>query len=291
MADRNLLTLRVAFSLFAPRRGTERADFERLVPQMQARAKPPMLAFNGIGENITWGFYNNDAPSADDISAFEDVAAWAARSRLRLTVHWNNAKSVPVLLDAFARVALRAPFGDLRWSIAHLHDATPPVVPRMNALGLGWLVQNAGYFSAPSWVRERGEAIRVTPPLGTALRSGLPLGGGTDAHRVMSFNPFISMRWMIDGVTLGGLNTRTAEELLTREEALRVYTTGSAWFAGEEHQRGRIAKRFYADLAVLDRDYMSVPLREFPAIRSILTMVGGRIVHSDHGSAMPPPDP
>lgn len=280
MAKRDLLTLRVAFSLFAPQRGRERADFERLVPQMKARARPPMLQFNGIGENIAWSLYNNDAPGSEDVAAFEDVAEWAARSGLRLTVHWNNAKSAPVLLDAFARIGKRTPYTNLRWSVAHLHDATPDIVERLKELNLGWHVQNAGYFAAPSWLRERGASARVMSPLATALRTGLPVGGGTDAHRVMSFNPFLSLRWMIDGVTAGGLSTRGPDELLTREEALRVYTEGSAWFTGEETRRGRLAPGYMADLAVLDLDYMSAPLSEFGRLMSDLTMVGGRIVHA-----------
>ncbi len=289
MAERDLLTLRVAFSLFAPRRGSERADFARLVPEMRARAKPPMLQFNGIGENVTWGFYNNDTPGAEDIAAFEDVAEWAARSGLRLTIHWNNSKSAPVLFDSFARVAQRAPYRHLRWSIAHLHDATPAIVQRLSEHGLGWHAQNAGYFAAPSWLRERGDAIRAMPPLGSALRAGVQVGGGTDAHRVMSFNPFLSLRWMIDGVTAGGLATRGEGELLSREDALRVYTQGSAWFTGDDHQRGRIAPGYLADLAVLDRDYLAVPLAEFARMRSELTVVGGRIAH--RGPAFPPQTP
>ena len=150
----------------------------------------------------------------------------------------------------------------------------------MHNLGLGWLVQNAGYFAAPSYLRTRGDAVHESPPIASALRIGMPVGGGTDAHRVMSFNPFLSLRWMIDGVTVGGLSTRRSNELLSREEALHVYTSGSAWFTGDESRRGKIKAGYDADFAVLDRDYFAVPLKEFGNMGALLTSVAGTIVHA-----------
>ena len=279
MAQRDQLTLRVAFSAFAPRRGLEREDLERLARDY-AQHKHPLLQFNGIGENVTWGMYNNDAPSDEDIGAFEDVALWAAAQKLRLTLHWNNDASVHHALDVLQRVNMRHPLKDLRWSIAHLHDGSRETIARMHGLGLGWLVQNAGYFASPAWLRARGSRLAITPPLRSALQMGIPVGGGTDAHRVMNFNPFLSLRWMIDGVTVAGVVTRGEAELLTREEALRIYTAGSAWFTGDEGRRGKLQAGYDADLAVLDGDYLTAPLGEFARMSSLLTLVGGRIVHA-----------
>jgi hypothetical protein len=109
---------------------------------------------------------------------------------------------------------------------------------------------------------------------------GLSVGGGTDAHRVMWFSPFVSLQWMLDGKTVGGLAMRAPEELPTRIEALRLYTEGSAWFTFEEGKRGALAAGKLADLAVLSRDYLSVPTGEIGGIVSLLTMVGGRIVYA-----------
>jgi len=174
------------------------------------------------------------------------------------------------------------PIAPLRWSIAHLNDATPDHLARMKALGVGWLMQNAMYFQGEAFLRERGnEVMRLTPPIRTALNMGLVVGGGTDAHRVMSYNPFVSLQWMIDGRTVGGLATRDADETPTREEALRLYTQGSAWFTFDEAKRGTLKVGKLADLAVLSKDYMSVPAAEVGALTSLLTMVGGRIVYAD----------
>jgi predicted amidohydrolase YtcJ len=162
-----------------------------------------------------------------------------------------------------------------------LNDATPEHLARMKALGVGWLMQNAMYFNGEAFLKARGnEAMRLTPPIMTALKMGIPIGGGTDAHRVMSYNPFVSLQWMLDGKTVGGTLTRGEEELPSREEALRLYTLGSAWFTHDEGKRGSLAAGRLADLAVLSKDYLTAPIDEIGGIESLLTMVGGRIVYA-----------
>jgi predicted amidohydrolase YtcJ len=151
----------------------------------------------------------------------------------------------------------------------------------MKALGVGWLMQNGLYFSSPTYIAERGPAqMRRTPPIVSALRLALPVGGGTDANRVMIPNPFVSLRWMLDGRTVDGIATRGPEQIPTREEALRIYTEGSAWFAHDESRRGRLLPGMLADLAVLTDDYFSVPLLRIAQIESLMTMVGGRVVYA-----------
>jgi predicted amidohydrolase YtcJ len=198
-----------------------------------------------------------------------------------LTVHWNNDRSVHHLLDVLERVNRETPIASLRWSIAHLHDASNASLQRMKALGVGWLVQDGLYFAAPSYIAERGEAqMQRTPQIVTARRLGLAVGGGTDANRVMIENPFVSLRWMLDGLTVDRVETRAAAEIPSREEALRIYTEGSAWFAHDENRRGRLMPGMLADLAVLSDDYFTVPVSDIAKIRSLLTMVGGQIVHA-----------
>jgi predicted amidohydrolase YtcJ len=185
------------------------------------------------------------------------------------------------LLDVFERVNREIPLAKLRWSIAHLHDASDASLQRMKALGVGWLMQDGLYFAAPTYIAERGLIqMRRTPPIVTALRLALPVGGGTDANRVMIPNPFVSLRWMLDGRTVDGIATRGPEEIPSREEALRIYTEGSAWFAHDEGRRGRLMPGMLADLAVLSEDYFSVPISRIGQIQSLLTVVGGKIVYA-----------
>ena len=106
------------------------------------------------------------------------------------------------------------------------------------------------------------------------------VGAGTDAHRVASYNPFVALQWMLDGKTVGGTPLRWEEETPSRQEALRLYTSGSAWFDRSDDRRGSLEAGRLADLAVLSKDYLTVPVGEIGAIESLLTMVGGKVVYA-----------
>jgi predicted amidohydrolase YtcJ len=275
------LTVRVIFSLFAQRPGKELEDYQNLTQMLPMGFGDDMLRFNGIGENVTWGMYNNDSPTDAQKQQYYDVAKWAASRGMTLTQHWSNDASVNHLLDVFERVNRDTPIAGLRWSIAHLNDGSVTNLERMKALGVGWLMQDAMYFGGDALIKTRGaETARRTPPIKTAMNIGVHVGGGTDAHRVMSYNPFVSLQWMTDGRTVAGTPTRDADELPSREEALRLYTRGSAWFTRDDGRRGALTAGRLADLAVLTKDFASIPTDEIGSIESLLTMVGGRIVYA-----------
>ena len=276
------LTLRVRYSLSAPRRDRELEDFKDLTQMLPMGFGDDWLRFNGIGENVTWGHYNNDNPSDAQKEQLTAVLRWAVLRGMTATFHWQNDRPVHHLLEVIERVNAETPVAKLRWSIAHLNDASPETLKRLQAMGMGWLVQNAFYFRGEAFLGQRGaDAARLVPPLASALHMKLPVGGGTDAHRVMAPNPFVSLQWMLDGKTVSGVAMRSPEELPTRIEALRLYTQGSAWFSFEENARGALAVGQFADLAVLSRDYLSVPIEQIGGTVSLLTMVGGRIVYAD----------
>jgi predicted amidohydrolase YtcJ len=282
------LTVRVIFSLFAQRPGKELEDYQNLTQMLPMGFGDDMLRFNGIGENVTWGMYNNDSPTEAQKQQYYEVAKWAASRGMTLTQHWSNDASVPHLLDVLERVNRDTPIAGLRWSIAHLNDGSVANFDRMKALGVGWLMQDAMYFGGDALIRTRGaEIARRTPPIKTAMNIGVHVGGGTDAHRVMSYNPFVSLQWMIDGRTVAGTPTRDADELPSREEALRLYTQGSAWFTRDDGRRGALTAGRLADLAVLTKDFASIPTDEIGGIESVLTMVGGRIVYAAGPFAAP----
>jgi hypothetical protein len=287
---RDQLTVRIAYSICGPRPGSEFADLQQLTRFLPMGTGDGMLRFNGIGERVTWGMYTTDSPAETQKEDFYRVAKWTAERGMALTVHWNNDRSVHHLLDVFDRVDREIPIRDLRWSIAHLHDASDASLARMKALGVGWLMQNGLHFAAASFLAARGPAVNRAPPIKTGMQMGLHIGGGTDANRVMSYNPFVSLKWMTDGRTVDGLPTRGASELISREEALRLYTQGSAWFTFDDDKRGSLQPGRLADLAVLDKDYLTVPAEELGTLTSLLTMVGGRIVHADGPFAELGPD-
>jgi predicted amidohydrolase YtcJ len=196
-------------------------------------------------------------------------------------MHWNRDASVDELLSLFEKLNKEIPITGLRWSIAHLNDASEKNLQRMKALGMGWTVQDAMYFGGDQFLQQSGaEAARRVPPVNTAKRLSVIVGAGTDAHRVASYNPFTALQWFLDGKTVSGAAIRGPEETPSRADALRLYTMGSAWFSFDERKRGSLEVGKFADLAVLSQDYMTVPVAAIGAMESLLTMVGGKIVYA-----------
>lgn len=257
------LTLRIAYSLCGPTPGREFEELQRLTQMLPQGFGDEMLKFNGIGERITWGMNNNDHPSLEDQEKYYQILRWAAQKGLGVTMHWTNDSTADTLLSIYERVNSEFPVARLRWSIAHLTAASPEHLRRMKAMGVGWTIQ-------------RPEAAAVE----NARELGVNMGAGTDAHRVASYNPFTTLRWLlVDSKNSAGVH-RGPEQTPTREDALRAYTTGSAWFSFDENKRGSLEPGKLADLAVLSKDYMTAPLEQIESIESLLTMVGGRIVYA-----------
>jgi predicted amidohydrolase YtcJ len=245
------LTVRVAYSLCGITPGKEFEELKGLTELLPMGFGDGLLRFNGIGERITWAMNNNSNPTEAEREKYYEIARWAAERGMSLTMHWPRNDSVGLLLDIFERVNQEAPIANLRWSIAHLNDASPESLRRMRALGVGWTVQPG----------------RGVPPVETAIEIGVVVGAGTDAHRVASYNPFTALEQFLDGK-------------IPRAEALRLYTLGSAWFSHDEAERGSLEPGKLADLAVLTKDYMTAPAEQMGGIESLLTMVGGKIVYA-----------
>jgi predicted amidohydrolase YtcJ len=282
------LTVRVAYALCGQTPGRELEELKGLTALLPMGFGDDMLRFNGIGERITVAMNNNDSPSAADEHAYYTLVRWAAERGMTLTMHWGSDRSVGRLLSIFERVNREVPIAPLRWSIAHLNDASVESLTRMKALGVGWTMQDAMYFGGDQLLESRGaEVARRTPPLETARRLGVMVGAGTDAHRVASYNPFTSLQWILDGKSVSGTPLRGAEETPDRVGALRLYTMGSAWFSHDEDTRGSLEVGKLADLAVLSRDVLTVPVDQIGGIESLLTMVGGKVVYAAGDYALP----
>ncbi|HUK35042.1 MAG TPA: amidohydrolase [Vicinamibacterales bacterium] len=278
---RGQMTVRVAYTLCGNVPGGEFEELKNLVALLPQGFGDDMLRFGGLGERITAAMNNNNRPTEAEKAKYYEIVKWAADRGLALTMHWNNDASVGQLLDIFERVNRETPIGELRWSIAHLNDASEASLRRMQALGIGWTVQDAMYFGGDGYAQQAGAAAaRRVPPVETGKKLGVSIGGGTDAHRVASYNPFTSLQWFLDGTTVSGHAIRGPEETPDRMEALRFYTLGSAWFSFDETKRGSLEVGKYADLAVLSKDYLTIPVSDVHTIESVLTMVGGKVVYA-----------
>jgi predicted amidohydrolase YtcJ len=278
---RHEMTVRVAYSLNGQTAGREKEELAQLTELLPMGFGDAYLKFNGIGERITLAMNNNPSPSDADKERYYEIAKWAAERGLELTMHWGPDATVDHLLGIFERVNREVPIAGLRWSIAHLNDASEKSLKRMAALGVGWTVQDAMYFGGDALVRAQGaDAGKRIPPVVAGKRLGVTIGGGTDAHRVASYNPFTALQWFADGKTVGGVAIRGPEETPSREDALRFYTLGSAWFSHDEDKRGSLEVGKLADLAVLSADYLTVPTKEIGRIESLLTLLGGKVVYA-----------
>ena len=279
--DRDL-TLRVAYSLCGMTDGSEFAEYQNYLAMMPQGFGDEMLHFNGIGERITWAMNGiNGIPPEADKAKYYEIVRWAAQRGLAVTMHWNTETNVDHLLGIWERVNKEFPIAPLRWTIAHLNDASPQTLQRMKALGVGWTVQDAMYNTGSDVLQREGAAkVRREPPVVTGNRLGVAIGAGTDAHRVSTYNPFTVLQWFLDGRNASGTALRAPEETPSRADALRFYTLGSAWVSHDERVRGSLEVGKLADLAVLSKDYLTVPVDQIGGIESVMTMVGGKIVYA-----------
>ena len=278
------LTIRVAYSLCGMTPGSEFEEYKNYLAMMPMGFGDEMLHFNGIGERITWAMNNvNGLASEADRRKYYDIVKWAADHGLTVTMHWGNDKNVDQLLTIWERVNKEVPVAPLRWTVAHLDNASPQSLQRMKALGVGWTVQDAMYNGGDQVLKQEGaEALRRMPPVETARKIGVVVSAGTDAHRVSTYNPFTVLQWFLDGKTASGTPARGPQdpETPSRADALRFYTMGSAWVAREDDRRGSLEVGKLADLAVLSKDYTTVPVEQIGSTVSLLTMVGGKVVYA-----------
>ena len=301
--DAGELTVRIAYNLFAQTAGSELSDYERWLEITEPGAGSEMLRMNGAGENLTWSaadFENFLEPRPDLAptmeSELEPIIELLAANRWPFRIHATYDESIDRFLTVFERVNQRQPF-ETRFIIDHAETVTPRNIERIAALGGGIATQHRMAFQGEYFVARYGaEAAEATPPIRRMIDMGAPVGAGTDATRVASYDPWVGLFWMTTGRTLGGLPLHGEANLLTREEALRLWTHGSAWFSGEAEVKGTLAPGMFADLAVLSDDYMTVPDAGIRQINAVLTMVGGDIVHgegdfADLAPPLPPASP
>jgi predicted amidohydrolase YtcJ len=286
------LTLRVAYHLCAPKPGSELADLQNLTQLLPQGFGDPMLHFNGPGEILIWADWTDGDITPDGKAKLAELLRWAASKGYTIQLHWNPDRTVHDLFDVIEDIARDYPVRDLRWTVLHLYNASADNLKRMKSLGLIWGVQDGLYFGGERLQRDVGaEPARRLPPIATALRLGLMVAGGTDAHRVSSYNPFVALQWYLDGTTIGGVQTRGDAEAPSRRQALEMYTRNSAFTATDDDKRGTLEPGKFADLAVLSADYLTAPVKEIGKIKSVLTMVGGKVVYAAAPFASLEPQP
>ncbi|QHC95101.1 amidohydrolase [Pseudomonas sp. R84] len=286
LAKDDQLTVRIAYNLFTQKPKEELSDFQNWTGSVKLHQGDDFLRHNGAGEMLVFSaadFEDFLEPRPDLPQTMEEelepVVRHLVEQRWPFRLHATYNESISRMLDVFEKVNRDIPFNGLPWFFDHAETITPQNIERVKALGGGIAIQDRMAFQGEYFVDRYGkQAAEATPPIKRMLAEGVPVGAGTDATRVSSYNPWTSLYWMVSGRTVGGL--ALYEEGLPRTTALELFTHGSAWFSSEQGKKGQIKVGQLADLAALSADFFHVEEEAIKWIESVMTVVGGKIVYA-----------
>jgi predicted amidohydrolase YtcJ len=239
---------------------------QRLLNQFQFFGDD-MLNTGGIGEFIAQGL----GPT------WQEAARAVAQARWRAEVHSLSTTDFMTEISGFELVNSEFGISDLRWVVAHVPRITSEWVNRLKAIG--------GGLSLTGWQYLAGNLPTTAPqyagpPFRLIVDSGIPAGMSSDGMQIAPMNPWIHMYYATTGLNARGVQINPGQQV-TRQEILRLYTASNGWFLRKEDRLGTIETGKLGDLVVLNKDYFAVPDLELKQIRSVLTVVDGRIVLDD----------
>jgi predicted amidohydrolase YtcJ len=283
-----LLTLRIAYNLFTQRPKQELEDFAGWAKMIKPGQGDDMYRHNGAGEMLVFSaadfedFLEPRPDLAPDMEhELKRVVRLLAEQRWPFRIHATYDESIRRMLDAIEAVHREVPLTGLHWIIDHAETIRPDSIERIAAMGGGIAIQHRMAFQGEYFIRRYGaDAAAVAPPIRRILEAGVPLGAGTDATRVASYNPFVSLHWLVSGRSVGGARLYDDGNRLDRREALRLWTEGSAWFSTEDGKKGALVPGQLADFAVLSAPYFDIPEAEIRELQSLLTVVDGKPVYA-----------
>jgi len=282
------MTVRLAYNLFTQKPKQELSDFQRWTGAVKPGQGDDYYRANGAGEMLVYSaadFEDFLQPQPEVPAVMEDeleaVVRHLVENRWPFRLHATYDETIAHALNVYERVNRDIPFDGLHWFFDHCETASDRNLERIKALGGGIAVQNRMAFQGEYFVDRYGrQKAERTPPIRKMLDLGIPVGAGTDATRVSSYNPFLSLYWLITGKTIGGLSLYSQDNRLSRAEALKLYTVGSSWFSSEDGKKGELAVGQLADLAALSEDYFTIPDEDIRNLESVLTITGGQVVHA-----------
>lgn len=300
LAEAGELDVRVSNYLFPQSPGEELDSFKQWNSEIALNANLAEHLSHGFvveggGEFLTWsaGDFENFMAARPSLLGRDGykrqltaVTRYLVKNGWPLRIHATYDESISLIMDVFEEVheserqAGRPGFHGIRWAVDHAETVSRENLRRIATLGGGVAIQSRMAYAGEYFVERYGEEVAgSSPPIRDIIEMGVPVGAGTDGTRVGSYNPWPAIQWLVTGKTVGGLQTRGPKHLLSRMEALQLYTVGSAWFSGEEALKGRIAPGQFADVAVLSENFLEIPVNELGGIESVLTVTAGRIVY------------
>lgn len=281
------LTLRIAYNLFTQKPGQELQDFQTWAKMIKPYSGDSMYRQNGAGEMLVFSMADFEDflyPRPDLVSHVEGdlkkVVRFLVENRWPFRLHATYNETISKALNVFEEINREVPFGNLCWFFDHAETITEANLERVKSLNGGIAIQHRMAFQGEYFIDRYGKAAaKNSPPVRKMLELGIPIGAGTDATRVASYNPWVSLYWLISGKTVGGTVLYGEENKLSRLEALKLYTLGSASLSREEQVKGSLSIGKYADLAVLSQDYFNIPEEAIKNTTSLLTILGGKVVY------------
>jgi predicted amidohydrolase YtcJ len=273
------LPLRINFYIAAEPSAGEIERLKSVVEEVKSLPQSDRFKFAGFATKATER--SGAAITAEAQERFRSLAQFFAETGYNFQVHAADDAAARQVLDVLEQVQATTSFARQRIIFTELDDVTPETAERIKKLGGGISVQDRLALTGERNVELWGwEKARNVPPLRALVQSGMPLSAGTGAFRSANYSPMLALWWLVTGKTIAGSTIRNPSQNLTRAEALRLYTIGSAWSTFEEGRKGSIEVGKYADLAVLNADYLTVPEEQIRSLQSLLTIVGGRIVYA-----------
>ena len=281
------LTLRIAYNLFTQKPKGEKEDFLNWTASTRYQQGDDYFRHNGGGEMLVFSAadyedFRVQRPTmpAQMESELEAVVRILTQKRWPWRLHATYDETIARSLDVFEKVNRDIPLDGLHWFFDHAETISDRSIDRIAALGGGIAVQHRIAYQGEFFVERYGaKAAESTPPIAKIIERGVKVSGGSDATRVASYNPWVTLSWLVSGKTVGGLSLYPVRNRLDRETALRMMTENVTWFSNEEGKKGRIQVGQFADLIVPDRDYFSCAEDEIADTTSELTIVGGRVVY------------
>jgi hypothetical protein len=237
-----------------------------------------MLRVSGIGEFASPWFAN--FAGGQHPENYEAALQLVAKHGWTYQQHTLSLAEVQFTAQTYEKVNAVTPIADLHWSIAHVPAIDPQTLQSMKAIGVGMALHGWKYLQGGQGTPAGQPA---GPPYRTILQSGIHVGAGSDAGDISMLDPWFEIYYMVTGKDCTGALINTGEQV-TREQALRMYTADNGWFFHEDNELGSIETGKLGDLVVLSDDYFDpnrVTDEGIKQLKSILTVVGGRIVYND----------
>lgn len=302
LADADQLTIRLAYNLFTQKPLHEKEDFLNWTATSQYKQGTDYFRHNGAGEMLVFSaadFEDFRQPQPELAHGMEgeleEVVRILAQNRWPWRMHATYDETIERALNVFEKVNQDTQLAGLNWFFDHAETISEKSIDRIAALGGGVAVQHRMAYQGEYFVERYGAAAaEATPPVKRMLEKGVNVSAGTDATRVASYNPWVSLSWLVTGKTVGGLQLMPQRNCLTRDQALRMWTENVTWFSNEQGKKGRIEAGQLADLVVPDRDFFACPESDIADTTALLTVVGGKVVYGvgdfvRFDDAAPPP--